>query len=179
MTKEQLLSLAAEEGFSAASVLPTCQIRFEPAFREYCRENLCGQYGRNESCPPGCGTPEQMQQRALAHGSALVLQTIWELPDFSDFEAIIRYKLRHTEAERRLVRKLRSRGCDGILISAGACALCDPCAQNQGQPCRFPRERYSCMSAYCIHVQDLARQCGMTYTWDDGKLSFFGMYVYD
>ena len=66
MTAEQMVQYAYEEGFSAAAVVDTSDIVFDPSFRPYCEENLCGQYGANHSCPPDCGTPEEMKQKVLA-----------------------------------------------------------------------------------------------------------------
>ena len=60
MTAEQMVQYAYEEGFSAAAVVDTADIVFDPSFRPYCEENLCGQYGANYSCPPDCGTPEEI-----------------------------------------------------------------------------------------------------------------------
>ena len=60
MTAEQMVQYAYEEGFSAAAVVDTSDIVFDPSFRPYCEENLCGQYGANHSCPPDCGTPEEI-----------------------------------------------------------------------------------------------------------------------
>ena len=74
MTDSEIIRLATAEGFAAAAIVDTRQIVFDPAFRPYCEENLCGQYGANYSCPPDCGTPEEMKQRILAHRKALVLQ---------------------------------------------------------------------------------------------------------
>ena len=54
---EELISAALEEGFAAAAIVDTDKIVFDPSFRPYCAENLCGQYGANYSCPPDCGTP--------------------------------------------------------------------------------------------------------------------------
>ena len=54
METQQMLSQAFEEGFAAAAVVDTGEIAFDPSFRPYCEENLCGQYGVNYSCPPDC-----------------------------------------------------------------------------------------------------------------------------
>ena len=88
MTAEQMVQYAYEEGFSAAAVVDTADIVFDPSFRPYCEENLCGQYGANYSCPPDCGTPEEMKQKVLAHKKALVLQSIWQLESYTDTPAI-------------------------------------------------------------------------------------------
>lgn len=179
MTREEMLALAAEEGFAAAAVIPTSDIVFDPSFRPYCEENLCGQYGANYSCPPDCGSPEAMKERVLSHRHALVLQTIWEISDFSDAAAIKQAKSAHNTAEIQLVKKLRSQDCQGFIVGASGCALCSPCRQTLGQPCVFPDYRYSCMSAYCIFVKKLADAAEMEYDPGEGLLSFFGMYVFD
>lgn len=179
MINETMIQYAVEEGFAAAAVVDTQQIVFDPAFRPYCAENLCGQYGANYSCPPDCGTPEEMKSRILAHKKALVLQTIWEILDYSDAPAIKKAKAEHNAAELRLVKRLRAEGCDGLIVGASGCALCKPCAQTLGEPCRFPELAYSCMSAYCVFVKKLADRCGMEYDCGEGLLAFFGMYVCD
>ncbi len=179
MTTEQMISYAENAGFAAAAVVPTEDIVFDPSFRPYCAENLCGQFGANYSCPPDCGSTDAMKQKVLAHKKALVLQTMWEISDYSDGPAIKAAKKSHNTAQIDLARRLREEGCDGFLVGASGCALCSPCAKALGQPCRFPDTMYSCMSAYCIFVKKLADRCSMEYDSGEGLLSFFGMYVFD
>lgn len=179
MTDEQMIARAVEEGFAAAAVVDTKRIVFDPMFRPYCEENLCGQYGVNYSCPPDCGTPEEMKQRILAHKKGLVLQTIWDIDDYTDKEAIKYAKGSHNQAALRLMKYLREQNHPGFLVGASGCALCQPCARKKNMPCTFPELQYSCMSAYCIFVRKLAEVCGMEYSCGDGLLAFFGMYVFD
>lgn len=177
MTTEQMQSIAYGEGFSAAEVVDTDKIVFDASFRTYCAENLCGQYGANYSCPPDCGSPEEVKQSVVSHQKALVLQTIWEIPDYSDKEAVKSAKASHNAATIRLTKRLREAGVPGFPVGSGGCSLCKPCNLKSGAPCAFPDYRYSCMSAYCIFVKKLADACGMEYTPGEGLLALFGMYV--
>ena len=179
MTCKEMIDLALEAGFAGAEVIGTEKLVFDPMFRPFCEENLCGQYGLNHSCPPDCGTPEQMKLRILTHSKALVLQTIWEMPDLEDKTAIKAAKLGHNTAALRLMKQLRQAGCPGFLVGASGCALCSPCARKEGKPCTFPEQQYSCMSAYCIFVKKLADEAGLEYSPADGLVAFFGMYVFD
>ncbi|MEE1195463.1 MAG: DUF2284 domain-containing protein [Lachnospiraceae bacterium] len=179
MTEEKMIEYAIEEGFTAAEMIDTDQIVFDPSFRPLCEENLCGQYGVNYSCPPECGTAEEMKQRILAHKKGLVLQTIWEISDYTDQKAIKHAKSGHNSASQRLMRRIRQEGCQGFMIGASGCALCTPCALVDKKPCNYPELRYSCMSAYCIFVRKLTESCGIEYNCGDGLLAFFGMYVWD
>ena len=179
MTWEEMTSMAAEEGFAAAVVTDTKDIPFDPSFRPLCAENLCGKYGANYSCPPDCGTPDEMRARIQAHRHALVLQTIWEIADYSDSKAIKAAKKEHNAATLRLLGRLRRADVPGFPVGASGCALCETCAIAENEPCRYPDLYYSCMSAYCIFVRRLAEQCGMEYDCGPGLLAFFGMYVFD
>ena len=98
-----------------------------------------------------------MKQRVLAHKKALVLQTIWEVSDYSDMSVSKPAKIAHNQAEIRLVKRLRTEGCDGFIVGASGCALCAPCAQICGEPCRFPDYQYSCMSALLYFRQETGR----------------------
>lgn len=179
MTKENMIRMAAEEGFAAAAVIRTEEIPLDASFRPLCEENLCGKFGVNYSCPPDCGSPEQMRERLLSKKHALVLQTIWEIADYGDNKAIKEAKGAHNAATIRLAKRLRAEGCEGFLVGASGCSLCDPCELVEHRPCRFPEFQYSCMSAYCVFVRELTEKCGIEYDCGSGLLAFFGMYVYD
>ena len=179
MDREIMIQMAVEEGFAAAQVMDTRDIVFDDIFQTYCAENLCGQYGINHSCPPACGTPTEMRQRILSHKKTLVLQTIWEIDDLTNGPAIRQAKGGHNAAALRLVKRLRAEGCQGLLVGASGCALCSPCALGQGEPCRFPELKYSCMSAYCIFVKKLADKCGIEYDCGPGLLAFCGLYAFE
>ena len=178
MTDQELIDFAVKQGFTAAAVVDTGKIVFDPSFRPYCEENLCGQYGVNYTCPPVCGSPEEMKQRITAHKKALVVESIWEVTDYSDKPAIKHGKSMHNKMEIEVLKHARQNGTDGFLVGASGCSLCSPCAMKAGEPCRFPDLRWSCMSAYCIFVKKLADLCGMEYDPGAGLVSFYGMFVY-
>ena len=136
MTWEEMTSMAAEEGFAAAVVTDTKDIPFDPSFRPLCAENLCGKYGANYSCPPDCGTPDEMRARIQAHRHALVLQTIWEIADYSDSKAIKAAKKEHNAATLRLLGRLRRADVPGFPVGASGCALCETCAIVEHEPSR-------------------------------------------
>lgn len=178
MTTEKMIALAEREGFCGAAVTDTSRIAFDSAFRPYCEENLCGQYGVNYSCPPACGTPEEMKERVLSYPKVLVLKSECEVENFQQREKLLAGKKWHNDAMFRLIAELRKEGHEGFMIGASGCSLCKPCAMAKGEPCKFPELRYSCMSAYCIHVKRLAQDCGMKYDYENGILPYFGVYVF-
>lgn len=179
MTDEKIIEEALKEGFYKAYIIPTGDIVFDPVFRPFCEENICGQYGINYSCPPDCGTPEEMKNRILAHKKALVLQTVWTISDLADSPAIKKAKGFHNKSTIKLVKKLRQENITGIIVGSSGCNLCKKCAKQDNKPCPLPEFAFSCMSAYCIYVKKLADRCNMEYTYQNDHLPLFGMYVFD
>ena len=64
MEDQEILKQAKEMGFSAA-IIDTKDVVQEPSFRKFCEDNLCGKYNANYSCPPDCGTVEEVQDVQL------------------------------------------------------------------------------------------------------------------
>ena len=176
MTELQMLALAQEVGFSPA-FCDTADIPVDHSFRRYCEENLCGQYGKNYGCPPYCGTPEAMEARLRIPGRALVLQSAWAISDYTDHAAIAQAKIAHNAASYALLQKLTAAGVRGFMVGCSGCTACPECTLQHGAPCARPKQHYACMSAYCVHVLDLATRCSLRYDCADGMLRMFGMLV--
>ena len=68
--EQKIRQLAEQEGFTRAALLAVDQLVFDQALRKYCEDNLCGNYGKNYSCPPFCGTPEEMRKYRGNSGSS-------------------------------------------------------------------------------------------------------------
>lgn len=173
-----MIALAMQEGFSAAAVMKVEDIVFDPMFRPFCAENLCGHYGMNYTCPPDCGSVEEMEARLRAYSRALVFQTKWPIFDYSDQQSIKEAKGFHNQAMRRVIAQLKQAGFHGVMAGASCCTLCEKCAIQLGERCRYPDQKWSCLSAYCIFVRKLAEKCGMEYACADGELAFFGLYAF-
>lgn len=176
--RDYLVNLGAASGFTCTAVIDTDQIVFNPDFRICCEDNSCGKYGVNYTCPPDCGTTEEMQQRVLAHKYAIVFQTMWEIPDTEDAAMIKKCKGKHNSMVRKFIADLDPLYSGGFMIAASGCSLCDECAIVRGEPCLFPDKAASCASAYCIYVEELANRCGMDYHCGRGITAFFGLYVF-
>lgn len=179
MKEEQMMSMAAEAGIDHVAVVDASELVFEYDFRKYCQMNQCGNYGRNYGCPPDCGTPQEMEAKAVAYGRALILQTIWPVKDISDASETGPLKKKHNQKLRTFMEQLADAGVDGLPIMAGPCSLCSPCAKADGQPCRFPEKQASCLSAYGINVMKLCGSSGLAWNYGPGKVAFFGLYMID
>lgn len=179
--KKKLLTMAEEEGFAQASVIPTSELFFVPEYRIYCEENRCGNYGKNYACPPYCGTVEEMKERTSQYTWALVLKSDHQVENAMDDKETKPLKKVHNTLTRELTGRLKEEKLieDGLSIMAGPCNFCTTCRMPSGEPCPFETKRFSCLSAYCIDVAHLAKSAEMKLTWDFDKVSFFSMYLFD
>ena len=177
MSEKELLELAKEEGFTPVLISPD-QVPIDPKFRVYCEENLCGNYNANYSCPPDCGTVEEMQRNIFAEDHVLVIQTIWDIAGYEDKDTIRHAKESHNAAALRLMERIRRNGYAGFCSGYNGCHLCTPCKRRENLPCSHPDLRISCLSAYCVDVAELAKRCSLPFAWSKDKLHLVGMIAF-
>ena len=178
MTDNQLLSIAKEQGFNPA-IISTQDVVVDYSFRKFCEDNLCGRYGANYSCPPDCGTPQQMHQKLLSKNSALVLQMVCDIESYEDKTAVQQARTSLNKAVLAVMDKMTADGYSVIPLGYNGCPICNPCKRMLNQPCAFPDRQISCVSAYCINVLELAKTCRLEFAWSDKKLYLFGMILFD
>lgn len=177
MQDTDILNLAEEMGFRSAFV-DTADVVQDPSFRKFCEDNLCGKYNANYSCPPDCGTVEEVQQRLKTGKRALVLQTLWEIGGYENRQAVTNAKKAHNAAVLRLTELLREEGINGFCLGYGGCPLCNPCKRLENLPCPHQDKKISCLSAYCVDVAKLAGKCGLEFAWSPERLFLFGMFTF-
>ena len=177
MTEKEMLAVAAEKGFFAAFV-PTKDIVVDYKFRKFCEDNVCGKYGANYSCPPDCGTVEEVHKKLLSKDTALVLQMICEA-DWKNRDELFSARNALNMAVLAVADKMAEKGKKVIPLGYSGCPLCSPCRRTQNLPCAFPDRKISCVSAYCVDVAKLTQQCGFEFEWSDTKMYLLGMVLFD
>ena len=138
-----LIKEALSMGFADAAIMDTKDLVFVPEYRQFCEDNLCGNYNLVPACPPACGTVEEMQAKALKYEKALVLQTVLKDPIM---DPVLFKQAKHAQniLTEQLARQMQEAGKEDILImSAG------------------PYKNCSCMSAYSVDAQKMADAKGI------------------
>ena len=133
-----LIKEALSMGFANAAIMDTKDLVFVPEYRQFCEDNLCGNYNLVPACPPACGTVEEMHEKALKYEKALVLQTILKDPVM---DPVLFKQAKHAQniLTEQLAKWMQENGKEDVLImSAG------------------PYKNCSCMSAYSVDAQKMA-----------------------
>ena len=163
-----LMAEATEYGFTHAGALNMEALVFMPEVREMCAVNRCRQYGKNWTCPPGCGSLEAAAERAAAYTAGMLVQTVGHLEDDFDLETIEAAGAAHKENFLRLAERLRGRWPDMLPMGAGGCRVCETCTYPDA-PCRFPDRAIPSMEAYGLWVSKVCEQSNLPYYY--GKLT--------
>ena len=175
----KLVEAAQAQGASNAAVVDVKKFTFRPEFREACAANACGSYGRCWMCPPDVGDIHEMIAEAKQRQQALVFQSIGQLEDSYDFEGMQEAGQAHNTLAQMLAEQVLPLLHNPLLMSAGACHLCERCARIDNVPCRFPDKAIASLEAYGIAVSELAASCGMRYINGENTVTYFGAFLFD
>ena len=75
------LKTADAIGFEKAAPLARDALIFREEVRAMCRADRCRSYGRTWSCPPGCGTLDEIREKVSAYTGGILVETIGEMED--------------------------------------------------------------------------------------------------
>jgi len=172
----ELLDMALQTGFTHAGVLDIKTIELRQDVRDMCAENLCGKFGKNWSCPPGCGSLEELKNRISEFRQGVLVQTVAQLEDEFDVETMLETERIHKKRFTQLYNTLRQH-CTGVLALGVGC--CDRCAQctYPDAPCRFPEERIISMEACGLMVSQIVKDNGMQYYHGKNTITYTSCYL--
>lgn len=171
MRFEELKQLALSAGFTHAAKLDVDKIELQQAVRDMCATNQCGQYGRNWSCPPACGSLEECRRRLANYRLGILVQTVGNLEDSFDYEAMMELEARHKKQFVHLHDLLLDASADILPIGVGCCNRCTTCTYPD-TPCRMPDKCISSMEAYGMMVMQVCKDCGVDYYYGPNRLAY-------
>ena len=158
----EYVELAKQMGFSGAAVLPVEKLTIVPAYRMFCEENLCGNYGKLPACPPACGAVEEMTEKTRHYQFALILQTELSLDNVDDPAENKLAKRQHNIITEQLLDILAQKGNTDILMMGAG-----------------PWGKNSCLSAYSVDAQKMAEEAGLTCWSNDGLVRYFSLLLFN
>lgn len=177
--RNRIIDAALQAGAHRASIIEASKIETDPVFREICATNACGMYGRCYMCPPDVGEIGDLMQALGEYDYALVYQTVTELEDSFDFEGMIEAKKSFYPISQGLRKAFLELGISKVLhLGAGGCGVCEKCAKQTGEPCRFPEKAMPSLEAYGINVSELAKAAGMKYINGQDTVTYFGAILF-
>lgn len=163
--------LAKETGFTAAAYLDPAKLELLPDVRGMCADNRCGQYGKCWSCPPACGTLEELGAKLRGYNYGLLLQVTGQMEDSFDIDAMEKAERDCNDALERLAQLLRGRCRQVLPLRAGVCQRCKTCTYPDA-PCRFPEFLSPSLEACGLFVSRECERCGLPYYYGPNTITF-------
>ena len=171
-------NLAKELGFSQVAPLDPATIDLKIEVRQMCEANTCGRYDKCWSCPPGCGSLEEHAKTVAAYQGGVLVQTVGELEDNLDFEAMMDTEKAHKKHFLEMYAILRKEYPKMLALGAGSCTQCKPCSYPDA-PCRFPEKMVSSMEAYGMLVTEVCKANGMKYNYGPCTIAYTSCFLLD
>ncbi len=174
----ELIALALQSGAKKAAVIGTKDIVLSASFRDICRKNSCGMYGRCWMCPPDIGDIDALMDELRSYSHGLLYQTIYEIEDSFDIEGMSDASVSHALVSQRVndaVNPLLDR-C--LHLSCGGCHLCPRCAKLDDEPCRMPDKALPPMEGYGIDVYQTSKPTELKYINGQNTVTFFGIVLF-
>lgn len=175
---EQLIKLALEAGAAKAEIISVDQIITSAEFREACRKNLCGAWGRCWMCPPDVGEIEPLMAEIRTYQHGLWYQTIGELEDSFDIEGMGEAKKKHVHLSQRVEERVKPLLGRHLHLSCGGCGLCERCSRVDNEPCRFPDKAMASLEAYGINVYQTTQSTSLKYINGQNTVTYFSLVLF-
>lgn len=165
-------------GFDGIKEISVSDITFEPSLLELCKQNQCGNYGKNYTCPPYVGNVHELIEKIKGFNNSIIFQKIYHLEDSFDIEGMNEGNADFNKLIQK-VNTLRSIFFENsLLLGAGGCRVCEKCACIDKIPCRFPPMAVASLESYGINVSKLALACNMNYINGKNTVTYFGGVFY-
>jgi len=177
MLSEKLISIAIENGATKAAVIPQSAIVTSTSFRDICRGNACGSYGRNWTCPPDIGDIDELIEKVRKYPFGLLYQTITEIEDSLDLEGMAEAGLNHVKASQKIEAALKSILGDHFHLSC-PCRLCEVCAKRTDEPCRHPDLAMPSLESCGIDVYNTTKDTELKYINGQNTVTYFGIVLF-
>ena len=170
---------ALAAGFTLAEPVKIETIHLRDEVREMCAVNKCHAYNTNWSCPPGCGTVAECQERVNSYETGIIVQTTGQLEDDFDFETMQETSKIHSAHFVEFLKHLRKDypELDVLPLGTGECMNCKKCTYPDA-PCRFPDLMSSPMEGYGMVISDVCKANDILYNHGRGTLTYVGCYLF-
>ena len=170
MDYEKLKKLAMDTGFTHTAPLDINTIELKQEVRDMCTQG-CQQYKKRWSCPPGCGSLEQIHSNISRYQGGILVQTAAKLEDSFDWDGMMQAQTLHQQNFVRLIEKLHSSSVSFLPLGTGCCMICETCSYPDS-PCRFPQKKISSMEACGMLVSEVCQKNELKYYYGPNTISY-------
>ena len=153
------------------------QLEFNQRIRWIC-EHECPMYGKTWACPPGVGTVEHCAGKCRSFDNCLMIATITEVEDIADIQQTLATRPEHEEITNQVGAFMEKQGVKPYILSTEACAICQRCAIEDGQPCRHPEKMHPCVESHGINIIPVLEEQGICFQYGENVVTWISLLFY-
>jgi len=172
----ELEETAKECGFLHYAQLDISTLEFMQEVRDMCNPGKCRNYNKSWSCPPACGSLEEISERVKKYTTGILVQTVGDLEDSMDWDSIMETGAQHKENFGKMRIILSKKHPSLLAMGAGECKLCKTCSY-PGEPCRHPDEMEVSMEACGLYVSKVCKDNNLEYNYGPEKIAFTSCFL--
>lgn len=177
--KKSIEKIVSESGVKAYAFAKQTDIVYDYCFRDICKSNSCGQYGRCWMCPPDAGDIEVLMNKAKKYEDVVLYQIVAELEDSFDVEGMAEGKKIFSACSVYIAKEMKRLGLDDYMqLGVGGCGICERCTKRDGEPCRHPELAVPSLETCGIFVSETAKNVGLKYINGQNTVTYFGMILF-
>lgn len=146
----------------------------EERIREYCYQNLCGNYRKHYMCPPFIGTVEEIKSRLSNYTKAILIRYSEDVDVKEDRKKVKRTKIDFHKKILELEKFLHQKGIGAWGLVGGYCSFCIECKAITDRPCKHPHKARPSLESLGIDVQKLLDNFGLDTNFYPDKIVWTG-----
>ncbi len=162
-------------GADRVNLVDVKEIEFKPKLRVLCEDNICGNYGKNYSCPPYSGTVEEHIKKFKNYDKAIVFYTIENISGLEDKIKIDKAIKKIQDITVNVNNFISNLGIEHMTIGSTACKICSPCKISENKECPFKNNVFTSLSSFCIDIESLSKLCNIDIDWNGNKITNIAM----
>lgn len=166
--------------FDEHSEVETSLIHIDSKVRELCKQNTCGQYGKNHMCPPAVNSLDAWREEIYAYKKALIVTKIYQTKERGGWKSWLKsmkdFQIRLLSFKKGIIKSIPENKTR--LLGAGACRLCEKCTLIDNQPCLLPDKAFPSLEACGIDVMALSKNAGLKYNNGKNTITYIGAILY-
>lgn len=167
-------------GFSENKEFDTDRIILDQAVRNMCRQNTCGQYGKNHMCPPAIKGLDEWHKDIALFKKGIIVTKAYSLKNKYDMQSMFEGALDFHKTLAQVKEDVESFNPHDhfLFLGAGACTICKECTYKEDEPCRFPEKAFPSLEACGIDVMSLSKSAGVKYNNGENTVTYIGAILY-
>ena len=178
MDYEQLEDQLAELPLYVYFFIDPQGLEYSQRIRWIC-EHECPMYGKTWAWPPGVGSVESCAEKCRSYSRCLMVGTVTEAEDLSDMEKTLRTRPEHEALTNQIRDLFRLQGIEPYILSTEACAVCERCAIEDGQPCRMPGRMHPCGESHGINLIPTLEENGLEFQYGGDVVTWYSLLFFN